>query len=454
MIQKGGKQGGGVLEKDNFMVRKERFSGLILLMLIAVFLTADQAALIPNYLLIEAEFGVTHTQMGAISSVFIVIGALMVLFWGYWTDKYSRKKLLVIGTLLGEIPCFLTAFIQSYSQLFLVRTLTGLGIGILLPVGSSLLGDYFPPEERGKGFAWFLFAGGLGYLMGAAIAGTIGPKFGWRYPFIIAATPNFILIPLFYLLAKEPERGRVEPQLQNLIRSGLRYDYKVKLSDFKRVISIRTNLFLNLQSIAGCIPWGVLPVWVITFFAQEKGFSIPTATSLGLAFGGAKMIGNIYGGYLGDYLRRKSILWRTILCIATILGAIPFIAAVIVYPIPTHPEFSHIFMPLLLGFIGISIASVAGPNSRAIFLDVNVPENRGIMLSVANLTDVMGGGIGPLVGGLLADKFGLTFVLYVSILFWIPSAFLWFPLIKTIPNDIRSLSKIMVKRALKNYSKK
>lgn len=429
------------------MVKEREYLGIVGLILIAIFLTADQAALVPNYLLIEAEFGVSHTQMGAISSVFIVVGALMVLLWGYWADKYSRKKLLVMGTLLGEIPCFLTAFIQSYNQLFIMRSLTGLGIGILLPVGSSLLGDYFSPEERGKGFAWFLFAAGLGYLMGAAIAGTIGPRLNWRYPFAIIALPNFILIPLFYFLAKEPERGRAEPAFRELIKRGLTYNYKVKLSDFKRVISIRTNLFLNLQSIAGSLPWGVLPIWVITFFAQEKGLSIPMATFFGLAFGGAKMVGNIYGGYLGDFLRKKNVLWRTILCIVGILGAIPFIAAVIAYPTPAHPRFFHIFIPLLIGFVGISIASIAGPNIRAIFLDVNVPENRGIMLSVANLTDVMGGGIGPLVGGILADKFGLTFVLYLSIIFWVPCAFLWLPLIKTIPKDMHNLSLIMKKRA-------
>lgn len=436
------------------MVKEREYLGIVGLILIAIFLTADQAALVPNYLLIEAEFGVSHTQMGAISSVFIVIGAVMVLLWGYWADKYSRKKLLVMGTLLGEIPCFLTAFVQSYSQLFIMRSLTGLGIGILLPVGSSLLGDYFPPEKRGKGFAWFLFAAGLGYLMGAAIAGTVGPRLDWRYPFAIIALPNFILIPLFYFLAKEPERGRAEPALRELIKRGLTYSYKAKLSDFKRVISIRTNLFLNLQSIAGCIPWGVLPIWVITFFAQEKGLSIPMATFFGLAFGGAKMVGNIYGGYLGDFLRKKNVLWRTILCIVAILGAVPFIAAVIAYPLPAHPRFLHILLPLLIGFIGISIASIAGPNIRAIFLDVNVPENRGIMLSVANLTDVMGGGIGPLVGGILADKFGLTFVLYISIIFWIPCAFLWLPLIKAIPNDMRNLSLIMKKRASKISSQK
>jgi len=58
------------------------------------------------------------------------------------------------------------------------------------------------------------------------------------------------------------------------------------------------------------------------------------------------------------------------------------------------------------------------------------------------------------VGGILADKFGLTFVLYISIIFWIPCAFLWLPLIKAIPNDMYNLSLIMKKRASKISSQK
>jgi len=278
------------------MSSKEKRLGTVLLILITIFLTADQAALVPNYLLVENEFGISHSQIGIVSSVFILVGALVTLLWGYLADKYSRKKLLLIGTLLGEIPCFLTAFVNSYPQLFVVRILTGFGIGVILPVASSLLGDYFPSRERGKGFGWFLSAAGFGYLTGAAIAGIIGPRFSWRYPFILAAAPNFLLAPLFYLLVKEPKRG--ETELGEFLKTGLVYNYKVKLSDFKRLITIRTNLYLNLQSIFGCIPWGVLSSWIITFFVQEKGFPIPTATTFGLGFAGMRMFGNVCGGYI------------------------------------------------------------------------------------------------------------------------------------------------------------
>ena len=420
---------------------------LVLLILIAVFFTADQAALIPNYLLVEKEFGIKHAQMGAVSSIFIVIGAVSTILWGYWTDKYSRKRLLVFGTLMGEIPCFLTAFTQSYAQLFLVRALTGLGIGVILPVGYSLLGDYFPPQQRGRSIGWFMSAVGLGYLLGAVLAGIIGPRLGWRYPFILCSVPNFILIPLFYFLAKEPERGATEPEIEKSVSSGVAYLHKVKLRDFKRIITIRTNLFLNLQSIPGCIPWGVLSFWVITFIVKERGFTITAATLIGFIFGMARIVGNLYGGHMGDHFYKKSPTQQINLCIATILGAVPLIIFTIIYFPSADMGWLRIIMTVLIGFLGISLASVAGPNSRAIFLNVNVPENRGIMLSVANLTDVIGVGIGPFLGGVMADRYGLSFTLYAFALFAIPCALLWLPLIKTVPHDTHQFRKLMETRA-------
>ena len=430
---------------------KEKRLGLLLLLLITIFLVADQAALVPNYILVEKDFGITHSQIGMVSFIFVIVGGVATLLWGYWVDKYSRKKMLVIGVLSGEIPCFLTAFAQSYPQLLVIRSLTGLGMGVVLAAGSSLLGDYFPSQKRGKGFGWFLFAMGLGYLVGAGIAGTMGPLFNWRYPFVICAGFNFILVPLYYYLAKEPKRGEVEPELKKLISVGATYIYKVKLADFKKVVTIPTNLFLNLQSIAGCIPWGVLIFWVITFCVEEKNLTIPVATIIALIFGLGKLSGNLYGGYLGDYFHQKGIKWRTLLCIISILGAAPFLVWGISYSIPLDAGFFHLLGFAFLGFAGISIASIASPNLRAIFLDVNLPENRGSMLSVANLTDVIGAmSIGPLIGGILAENYGLTFTFYFSFLFWIPCVLLWLPLFKTVPKDMENLRKTMSSRAKQN----
>ncbi len=439
--------------QEAFMLQQKHVA-MVGLILITIFLTADQAALVPNYLLVESEFGITHAQVGMVTSAFVIVVALATVFWGYLTDKFSRKKLLLIGTLLGEIPCFLTAFVNSYFELFLIRTLTGFGIGVILPVASSLFADYFPSGERGKVFGWFLFAIGLSYLVGAGLAGIVGPTLGWRYPFMIIAAPNFVLAPLFYLLMSEPTRGQME--LRSPLGKTSPREYRVKFSHLARFITIKTNLYLNLQSIFAGIPLGVLGSWIITFFVQERGLSIAMATSLGLVFIGMRIFGNVSGGYAGDYVSQKKVTYRVLLCITAMLVAMPFILASISSPLDSRPSFSQILVLFVLGFFGVGLASVPSANVRAIFLDVNVPENRGIMLSIANLTDVVGVGIGPLIGGLLADRYSLSFALKTSTLFWILSALIWIPLIRTLPGDMYGLSVIMKKRAseIRNHNER
>ena len=161
----------------------------------------------------------------------------------------------------------------------------------------------------------------------------------------------------------------------------------------------------------------------------------------------ARIVGNLSGGRVGDYFYKKSPIQQVNLCIATILGAAPLIIFAIVYFPSTDGGWLRMIMTILIGFLGISLASVAAPNSRAIFLNVSVPENRGIMLSVANLTDVIGAGIGPFLGGVMADWYGLSFTLYAFTLFAIPCALLWLPLIKTVPHDIHQFRKLMEARA-------
>jgi MFS family permease len=74
---------------------------------------------------------------------------------------------------------------------------------------------------------------------------------------------------------------------------------------------------------------------------------------------------------------------------------------------------------------------------------VNPPEYRGAISSIFNLTDSIGAGFGPLVGGLLSATFNLDFAMKVSVLFWIPCGLLFFVLIKTLPQDTEKLHRQM-----------
>ncbi len=69
---------------------------IVLLVLMAAFLMADQNLLPPNYQQIMEEFGITETQMGLVSTIFVATSALITIVWGFLSDIGKRKKLLVI----------------------------------------------------------------------------------------------------------------------------------------------------------------------------------------------------------------------------------------------------------------------------------------------------------------------------------------------------------------------
>jgi MFS family permease len=248
------------MDKKISLGKKELFA-VILLAIINLFLFADQNLMAPNLTQIAHEFGFNNIERyvklgGNISFVFWVLGAIITLGIGWLTDRFSRKKLFIITVLVGSIPCFMTGFARNYTELFWMRALTGIGIGGIMPLTFSLIGDFFTHKNRAIASAVVAFSQGMGVAIGQLIAGFIGPEYGWRLPFIIVALPNLVMIFLFWLAVREPARGITEDSLKELIESGHAYTGKINWSVYKELFKIKTNIIVFIQGVPGCIPWG------------------------------------------------------------------------------------------------------------------------------------------------------------------------------------------------------
>jgi MFS family permease len=80
-------------------------------------------------------------------------------------------------------------------------------------------------------------------------------------------------------------------------------------------------------------------------------------------------------------------------------------------------------------------------------MDVNPPENRGTLFSIFNLTDSIGRGVGPVLGGYMAVNYGLFFTMNVATLFWIPCGVLVLVLLRFAPAEMDRLRSEMQQRA-------
>ncbi len=429
----------------------ERYA-VVLLAIITLFLFADQNLMAPNLTQIANEFGfdaITRDVKlgGNISLVFWVLGGLVTLGIGYLTDLFSRKTLFVLVVLVGEIPCFLTGFAQSYGQLFWLRALTGIGIGGALPLVYSLIGDYFSPRMRPAATAYMALAMGLGIAVGQLLAGFIGPSYGWRLPFILVAVPNFGLGLVFWLTIREPQRGKTEESLKDLIEAGEVYTAKISWPEYKNLFRIKTNLLVFLQGIPGTVPWGVFFIFLNDYLSQNKGYSVETATLIIMVIGGAAIFGGFLGGLLGQKLYNLNPKYLPLLCgSTTLIGIIPT-AILINIPDQTGVAHPQMLLPLMAGFLTGFIISITGPNVKAMLLNVNAPETRGSIFSLFNLTDDLGKGFGPVIISLLIISLGRTWAFNVANLFWVFCGIVLLWLIRIFPADEKRLNALLAEKA-------
>jgi MFS family permease len=428
---------------------------VFLLLISCVFVNADFFLIGPNIKVIMAEFGKTELDLGVVSSVFVFFGAAVALLVGYLTDKYPRKPLVIITIVLGEIPCLLTGYVQTFNQLVAVRVLTGIGIGGIMPLIFSMIGDLVSERERSSAAAWIGLAEGLGLAAGQLLAGNLAESSltlfgasGWRLPFVLVAIPAFAVAPLFWLFTDEPARGGGEKAVAARIEQGGEYQRRIRLSDYKVIFKNRTNLYFFLQAVPGTIGWGVLPFWIVYFYNVTKNVSIAMATNLSIVIGAGMIIGGFVGGIIGNMLHARDKRYLPILCGVTTLVGFGFFIVMIHYPLPSTPTVVNMIGPLAVGVVGGFFITITSGNVRAIVLNVNPPENRGAMMSLFTLADSIGKGAGPALGGVLMKAFGHVAAMDISILSWIPCGLVFLLLMTPqYPRDAAALDRLMEERA-------
>ena len=339
-------------------------------------------------------------------SVFSIPGAMTL---GLLADCGSRQQLFVSVVLLGAFATLCTAYVESYSPLFWLRVVSGTATNAVIPIAFSFLGDLYSPDNRSMPSTLVTAAMGVGILIGQVLAGVMGPRMGWRAPFVIISLPGLAAGVFTSLYVSEPMRGQSEDAVAEMLRGGGGWEggrvaRKLDWGAFVDMLHIRTNIILILQAFPGTIPWGVLFAYLNDFLSQEKGLPVEQATLLVSLFGVGSAVGGIGGGLVGQYTyKRNKRLLPVVMALSTILGVLPMLVLIN----SSYASTFYIFLVIIpCTFLAGILANINGTNVRPLLLNVNLPETRGSAVSVANLVANLGKGLGPSFANAWMERLG------------------------------------------------
>jgi MFS transporter, DHA2 family, multidrug resistance protein len=179
-------------------------SGAVLVSLILVAAVANLNLAVANVALpdIGKAFDASQTALNLVAVGYSLGLAASVLYLGALGDRYGRKLLLVLGTILSVPACLLAAFAGSEGVLVVARVLGGLSAGMAFPTTLALITALWSGPARTRSIALWSGLGGAISSLGPLISGALLLNFWWGSVFLI--TLPLAVVALLMALAFVP----------------------------------------------------------------------------------------------------------------------------------------------------------------------------------------------------------------------------------------------------------
>jgi MFS transporter, YNFM family, putative membrane transport protein len=140
--------------------------------------TYSTQAILPE---IGRTYGVSPAHAGLTVSLVVLGLAVGAPLWGPFSDRYGRKRSIVIASLSLVAPTIGTAVAPSFAALLAFRTLQGLCMPGLLTAGIPYVTEAFAPRIGGRAMGYYVTALVAGGLVGRVGVALLASAVGWRW---------------------------------------------------------------------------------------------------------------------------------------------------------------------------------------------------------------------------------------------------------------------------------
>jgi MFS transporter, NNP family, nitrate/nitrite transporter len=321
---------------------------------------------------IKEDIQMSANQIAMATAIPVILGSVLRIPIGYWTNKYGARKLFFISFTLLLFPIYFISLADTYTDLLIGGLFVGIG-GAVFSVGVTSLPKYYPKERHG--FVNGIYGvGNLGTAISTFSAPVIASQFGWQ-----TTVKFYLILMVAFALMNFMLGDKKEPKVVTPLGEQIKSVYKNQ-----KLWALSLFYFLTFGSFVAFTIY--LPNFLVSHFDLEK-------VDAGLRTAGFIALATFFrpiGGWLGDKFNS-------------------FIILMFVFAGMTISGILLSFMPsLTLYTIGcLAVAVCAGIGNGTIFklVPLYFSKQAGIVNGIVSAMGGLGGFFPPL---MLAFLFNLT----------------------------------------------
>lgn len=360
--------------------------------------------------LIGNELGLSYSQIGSILTVQYAAGAISNVPGGLIVDSTGRKGLLMALSLFWVgVPYLLMGMTHAYWLLLTCAALVGMGNNLWHPAAIPLLGNRFP-DRRGLVMSFHSMGGNVGDALAPLAAGAMLALMNWREVVVINLIPGVIMACLILLYV-----GRMQNKPQTAGKSGGqdRLERGDMLLACRELLRNRAIMMLSVGSAFRTMTQSTLLTFLPVYLASQLGYSPIWIGACLFAMQAAGFVAAPIAGHLSDRIGRRSIIMTSM----AISGVLLLFMAV------AGRSTAFVVFVAILGFFLFAIRAVL----QAWLLDATPKNMGGTSIGIMFGMQAVGAAIGPIIGGVLADQYGLITTFYfLAITIVIANLFVFF----------------------------
>ncbi len=373
---------------------------LAMMVTFALMMSSSYTMLIPFLpIYMQNELGATADNVslwsGVTYAITFAISAFVSPIWGKLSDKMGKKPMIIRASFLLAITYFLGGIVRTPFELFLVRAFQGIASG-LWPACLVMMSACVPKNKLGISMGLMQSANICGGIIGPLLGGILATAFGMRNSFYVGAVALSLITVTTVLFIKEPPAA---PEKE--INKAQNTSYLTFIKDKNILILLLCVCMTNMVILQ------IQPI--VSLYVQQLSHNSDKAV---LLTGFIMSLGGIAGALaspLWGKTGQKVGFYKTI--------TLAFISAGLLMSLQGVPN-SLVLFGLMQFLCGLGFSGIF-PSANSILVLLTPPSSRGMGFGSLFSAQMIGGALGPVIGGVIVSfmSFNTVYIISGSILF-------------------------------------